>query len=118
MIKYNIRKKCIQCAKKGNSCCYNCKECGKNGCKTKSLICKLWLCKDIMLSKDYKRLSKDKKWIEINKIAIEHIKWIAECRITIKDLYTVKGNSRKNLSKCSWYSYRLQQRLKGNLTEF
>ena len=116
MIKYDIRKKCIQCSKTRESCYDSCKECGKNGCKTKSLICKLWLCAEIMQSKEYKKLSEDKEWIKINKIATKHPEWMIY-RKTIEQLYTPKGNIRKPLPKSYIWIRGLEKRLKGNMEE-
>ena len=74
-----MRKKCIKCSKcgGGGGCCGddynsdnsgNCKHLGKNGCKTKALTCKLWLCaawNKKCPEKEVEKTKKNKRYQEI-----------------------------------------------------
>jgi len=62
LIESGIREICVKCSikkpfrlwhrkNKVYGCCSGCKHLGRKGCKTKSLMCKLWLCDETLKSK-------------------------------------------------------------------
>ena len=95
LIKSGVRKICIECSitkpfRKDYpylGCCEGCRYLTSDGCSTKSLTCKLWLCSDMLIEK-IKLKGLWKEWEEIKDIARRH-NWNFNPRRGIDDCFGV-----------------------------